>query len=58
MILPNLPSNEKRVVFVTERGDLRGLEVVEVAVQNVETKIAHFRLDDPEAPPLVGHHGA
>jgi len=58
LILPNLPSNEKRVVFVTERGDLRGLEVVEVAVQNVETKIAHFRLDDPEAPPLVGHHGA
>jgi len=58
LILPNLPSNEKGIVFVTERWDLRGLEVVKVAVQNVETEIAHFRFDDPEAPTLIGHHGA
>jgi len=57
LVFPNLPGNEERVVFVTEGGDLRGLEVVEVAVEDIKTKVTHLMLDDPEAPPLRCHHG-
>ena len=57
MVFSDLPGDEEWIVLVTEGGDLRGLEVVEVAVQNVEAEVAHLRLDDPEAPPLRGHHG-
>ena len=51
MVFSDLPGDEEWIVLVTEGGDLRGLEVVEVAVQNVEAEVAHLRLDDPEAPP-------
>ena len=57
MVFSDLPGYEERIVLVTEGGDLRRLEVIKVAVQNIEAEVAHLRLDDPEAPPLRGHHG-
>ena len=52
MVFSDLPGYEERIVLVTEGGDLRRLEVIKVAVQNIEAEVAHLRLDDPEAPPL------
>lgn len=57
LVFSDLPGDEEWIVLITERGDLRGLEVVKVAVQNVEAEVAHLGLDDPEAPPWRAHHG-
>lgn len=51
LVFSDLPGDEEWIVLVTERGDLWGLEVVEVAVKNIEAEVAHLGLDDPEAPP-------
>lgn len=45
LVFPNLPSHEQRVVVVDEAGNLRRLEVVQMAVQNIETVKAHFGFD-------------
>lgn len=46
-VLPNLPSDKQRVEVIGEWRDQRGLEVEEVAVEDIETEVAHLRLDDP-----------
>ena len=48
-VLANLPGDKQGIVVVVDKaGHLGRLQVVEVAVEDVEAKVAHLGLDDPE----------
>ena len=47
LVSSNLPSHEERISFLGEVGGWWWLEVVEMAVKYIKTKITHIRLADP-----------
>ena len=47
LVPSNLPSHEERISFLGEARGWWWLEVVEMAVKYIKTKITHIRLADP-----------
>jgi len=47
-ILANLPGDEQGILLVGERRDPGRIQVVEVAIEDIKAKVAHFRLGDAQ----------